>query len=577
MPSTTIIWLALVALAASSSAPRLAAAGLDAEPSPAFVEWDTSRAGIAAECQGTAWMPIASAKDRALTDEGFQQMVKGIKAQELIDAPLQTITVVGQGGAQGGVAGNGSVIFVLASVPADVVMPVFQAVQAVANYLQATISLATNVTIKVQFQSLAAPTISVVSARVSAQNPSPTLASLIASGSSGATLDDARFMPNPPAPYGTGPAINGKWRVFYSNIQSNGKNRYTSENRLFWTNANLRAAWIYALPNLSYFDGTITFTTDTTTLALYDFDPSDGIPAGGISFQDWLVRMTVVNMGWLSSIQANLAGDSCILDMYRFRSDILAEDTNGTVGSLPTDFGYLTQEPAAFASIFVGLDCDDVSETLETVIDNGGTFSDSNLGLFAPDYNPGGYRPFRTALALNSPFPTTEAQAAFVSSNYGAALSGFSAYGTAIRNQFGGSGIFDDQQLIPLPPIALRTRYLDYTMPSYVSQQGFCYLIDYNPTYPGYYGRFVVRGLNLTPGEVILNFVTGLNGSTTDDSATGVDFEVSLIDDTNGAAGFLDADSVMGQAVIPNGTTYYPTFLSPTELKVIDCLGWDVP
>lgn len=87
----------------------------------------------------------------------------------------------------------------------------------------------------------------------------------------------------------------------------------------------------------------------------------------------------------------------------------------------------------------------------------------------------------------------------------------------------------------------------------------------------------MVRGLNLPPGEVILNYVTGLNGSTTDDSATGVDFEVPLLDDTNAQAGFLDANSVMGGATIPFSTTYWPNFFSPTELKVIDCLGWDAP
>ena len=560
----------------SSSKATVAAQPELALPTPAFVEWDSSPTGGFA-LSGTAWLPAVAPGHADPTPAEFQQSVKELKAQEVIAAGDPTYTVRSQPSGDGGIAGGGAVIFTLASVPADIVMPVIQSTQAVANYLASTVSLATDVTIKIQFLSITSSTIAVAGVRVSPQDVSPTLASLIASGSSSSNLDDARFLPNPPTPYGTGPMLNTKMRVFYSNIQANGKNRYTSENRLIWAAANLRAAWIYTLPALSYYDGTVTFNSQPSMVSKLDFDPADGIPVDGISYQDWLVRLTVVNMGWLSSIQTNMVADSCILDLYRFRNDIVAEDTDGNPAALPTDFGYLTQQPLAWATGFPGLDCDDISQTLATVINTGGTFSDPNLGLFAPDYNPGGYRKFRTVLALNSPFVDTAEQAAFVSSNFGTTLPGFSGYGTVIRNQFGGAGIIDDQQLVPAPPVSIRTTFTDCTMPEYVTDSGFCFLIDYNPTYPGYYSRFVVRGLNLTQGEVILDYVTGLDGSTTNDGILGVDYELFLFDDTNAAAGFLDAPLLMGMAAIPDGTTFFPSFLSTAQLKVIDCLGWDVP
>ena len=557
----------------------IAAPGSPARPSPAFIDWDPVEAGASPEASGTLWLPVMSAGQPEPRDAEFRAMVKGIKAQELIDCANEPVVIRSQGVGDGGIAGTSGFIFTLASVPPDVVMPVIQATQLVANYLESVFGTSTTINIKIQFQNLAGSTIAVASPRLVAQDVSPTLASLIASGSSGDNLDDARFFSDPPAPYGTGPVINSRWRTYYSNLQANGKNRYISENRLFWTAANLRAAWIYALPSLSALDGSITFSSAAGVLDNYVWDPSVvPFPPQGISYQDWLIRLTLVNMGWLSSIQTSLTSDSCILDMYRFRNDILAENTNGSApASPPTSFGYLTQEPDAWQSIFGGLDCGDVSATLATTVNNGGAFTDPNLGLFAPDYNPGGYRKFRTVLALNSPFPDTDAQAAFVSSNFGTPLPGFSQYGTAIRNQFGGSGIFDDQQLVPLPPLVQRTRYLDYTMPSYVTESGYCFLIDYNPTFPGYSARFVVRGLNLSAGEVILNFVTGLGGSTTDDSIDGVDYELPLLDDTNASAGFLDAVVIMGQAVIPQGTTFFPNYLTAEEMKVMDSIGWNVP
>ncbi len=569
--------IALTSVLSDAPAAPGAAATVDAAgPTPAFVEWDTGSGGSEG-LVGTAWIPVCLQGRSMPTSEQFQWMVKEIKAESPIGDCGPTYTIVGTGAQDGGIAGTNSVVFTLTSVPADIVMPVIQATQAVADYINTQIAFASDVNIKIAFQTLSSSLVAVASPRVSILPVSPSLASLIASGSSAANLDDARFLPNPPSPYGTGPVLNSKIRTYYSNIQANGKNRYTSEGSLVWSTANLRAAWIYALPGLSTFDGTVTFTSETTNLARFDFDPADGIPVDGISYQDWLLRLTLINMGWLSSIQTNLTSEACILDLYRFRNDIVAEDTNGNPASLPTDFGYLTQEPGAWVSTFPGIDCTDVSDTLTAVINNGGTFSDPLLGLFSPDYNPGGYRKFRTVLAGNSPFADTSEQAAFVSSNFGTALPGFSQYGTAMRNQFGGPGIIDDQQLVPAPPVSVRTRFVDCIMPEYVTNSGFCFLIDYNPTFPGYYSRFVVRGLNLAPGEVILNYVTGLDGSTTNDAVDGVDFELTLIDDTNASAGFLDAAVLMGLASIPDGTTFFPNFLSPSELKVVDCLGWDVP
>lgn len=559
-----------------------------APASPVVHEWDVPARGAQFGESGSVWIPLMAPSAAQLSQKQFEECVSEIqRAQARGDLDGQEIVVTS--GGDGGLAGGSNVVFTIGAVPAGVVLPVIAATQQVANYLSTVILNTTTVNIKLQFQPLVAGTIVVAAPRIAAQPVSPSLASLIDSGLSGSQLDDARFLPNPPAPYGTGPSANSRLRVFYSALQSNGSNRYSSEDRIYWTSANLRAAWIYTLPALSAFDGTITFTTGAGIFDNYVFDPSVvPFPAAGISFQDWLIRATAINMGWLSSVQTNLVGDVAVFDLYRFRNDILAESTNGLQPgpSIPTDFGYLTQQPTAFNSIFPDVTCDDVSLALETTIANAASYTDPNLGLFAPDYNPGGYRQFRTRLATNGPFLTIEEQAAFVSSNFGTPLTGFSAYGTAIRNQFGGSGIIDDAQLVPPPPFVQRTRYIDCNIPGYVTDGGFCFLIDYNSVFPGYYARLAVRGLNLPDGEQVLNYVTGLNGSTIDDSATGVDLEVAVMDDTNAVSGFLlnptppfplTIPFLMGGAAIPNGFTAFPAFFSPTELKVLDSLGWDAP
>ncbi len=572
--------------ALSAAPPELAQTGSIILPAPVVHEWDAVEAGTRFGESGTVWVPMMASDAAPLTQHQFDACVEQIRRTEA-STDLDGQTIVVRSGGDGGLAGGAQVVFTIASVPSGVVMPVITATQQVANYLSSIIVTSTTINIKLQFQPLVIGTVAVAAPRIASQSVSPSLASLIDSGLSGSHLDDARFLPNPPAPYGSGPAANSRLRVFYSAIQTNGNNRYTSEDRIFWTASNLRAAWAYSLPSLAAVDGTITFSTSAGIFDNFVFDPSVvPFPALGISYQDWLVRATAITMGWISTIQTNLVGDVAVFDLYRFRNDILAEDTNAVVPGVPTDFGYLTQEPSAFNSIFGGVDCADVAQAIQVTVGNNGTYTDVSLGMFAPDYNPGGYLKFRTTLATNSPFFTAEDQASFVSSNFGAPLAGFSAYGTAIRNQFGGSGIIDDSQLVPPPSFAQRTRYIDCNMPDYVTNSGFCFLIDYNPTFPGYYARFAARGVNLPDGEVVLNYVTGLNGSTTDDSATGVDMEVALMDDTNAVSGYLlnptppfplTTPFVMGGAAIPTGFTAYPVFLTPTELKVLDSLGWDVP
>lgn len=587
LPTIGTLCVAATAAPPTSAPPTPLVAGASAPPAPAVHEWDVPARGERFGEAGSVSIPLMAPGAPQLSQAQFEECVAQIARTQDRDE-LEAKEIVVRSGGDGGLAGGSQVIFTIGSVPSNVVMPVIAATQQVANYLSRVIQTTTTINIKLQFQPLVPGTIAVATTRIASQSVAPTLASLIDSGLSGTSLDDARFLPNPPAPYGSGPAANSRLRIFYSALQTNGNNRYTSEDRVYWTAANLRAAWIYSLPALSAFDGTITFATGAGIFENYIFEPSVvPFPPAGISYQDWLIRSTAITMGWISTIQTSLVGDIAVFDLYRFRNDILAENTNGLQpgSSIPTDFGYLTQQPVAFNSIF-HINCGDVTLALELTIANAATFTDPNIGLFAPDYNPGGYRKFRTDLALNSPFVTIDEQATFVSTFFGPPLAGFSAYGTAIRNQFGGSGIIDDAQLVPPPSFPQRTRYIDCNMPEYVTADGFCFLIDYNSTFPGYYGRMAARGLNLPDGETILNYVTGLNGSTTDDSATGVDLEVSLMDDTNAESGFLLNPSpvfpatipfVMGGRAIPSGFTAYPDFFSPTELKVLDSLGWDAP
>ena len=122
----------------------------------------------------------------------------------------------------------------------------------------------------------------------------------------------------------------------------------------------------------------------------------------------------------------------------------------------------------------------------------------------------------------------------------------------------------------------------------------FCVLVDFDDQFTGYMPRLVAMGM--ADGLVNLNFVTGVDNDPTNEGPDGVDLEVPILSNAAAFSSFLvqvagpvESQYLMGDQQLPQATTYFsrsgvtgapcnPTgdFLSPTELKILNCLGWAV-
>jgi hypothetical protein len=106
-------------------------------------------------------------------------------------------------------------------------------------------------------------------------------------------------------------------RVRYSGVSTS----TSRENRVFLTRAQHIALGFGVSssgPSTIPFEGTIVMNS----LWQWDYDPSDGLAAGQVtrfSFQDYLVREVLAQLGWVSGIDF-LQRDLTLLDMYRFSS-----------------------------------------------------------------------------------------------------------------------------------------------------------------------------------------------------------------------------------------------------------------
>lgn len=138
-------------------------------------------------------------------------------------------------------------------------------------------------------------------------------------------------------------------RVRYSGVSTSA----SRENRVFLTRAQhiaLGFAVSSSGPSTIPFEGTIVMNS----LWQWDFDPSDGVTAGQVSkfsFQDYLVREVLAQLGWVSGIDF-LQRDLTLLDMYRFSSvsSEIFTVANPAITTLPFSAGAVNTELQRTAS-----------------------------------------------------------------------------------------------------------------------------------------------------------------------------------------------------------------------------------
>ena len=432
--------------------------------SPAVVVWDDpARAGEVGQL-ATIWTPIIDGKVPHRADVESAVALDMMEQAKLGD---EVIAVIGGGGdgADGGIAGaSPTIIMTLIQAPSSVVVPAQASLERVVAYLESILSDQVTIRIGVAFRSTGAPNIlGVTASRWAPQTVSPTLASMIRAGSAQGTPDDARFLPTPPPPYGDGPTANARLRTMYTAPQASNRPRFASEDRIYWTYPQLKAAWQYSIPTSTAYDAQISVNTNAAIFQNLDFDPSDGIPAGKYSFEDLIVRQVVQSLGWTCAASVNLRQDMSVMDMYRFSADrvsLASADEAPDTGS-----GFMIQPPDAFFTLTgCSGSCDDVQRAIDASVAATTPYTDPNLGNYRVDLNPGVMRPLRFDL-VGDAFGDIYDQYTFVEQFLPVppASSGFadSPFGWAVRLQFGGSGIWDDAQLTPPPAPALRTVYTD--------------------------------------------------------------------------------------------------------------------
>ena len=429
--------------------------------SPAVIMWDDPRRAGEVGQLATIWTPIIDGKIPHRADVEGAVVLDMIEQAKLGD---EVVAVIG-GQADGGIAGGGpTIIMTLIQAPSSIVVPAQASLERVVAYLESILSDQVTIRIGVAFRSTGAPNIlGITASRWAPQTVSPTLASMIRAGTAQGSPDDARFLPEPPTPYGSGPTANARLRVMYTAPQASNRPRFASEDRIYWTYPQLKAAWQYSIPTSTAYDAQISVNTNAAVFQNLDFDPSDGIPPGKYSFEDLIVRQVVQALGWTCASSVNLRQDMSVMDMYRFSADRVS--LTSPVEAPDTGSGFMIQPPDAFFTLTgCSGSCDDVQRAIDNSVATTTPYTDPNLGNFRIDLNPGVMRPLRFDVVSDA-FDDTYDQYTFVEQFLPVppAGSGFadSPFGWAVRLQFGGSGIWDDAQLTPPPAPSLRTVYTD--------------------------------------------------------------------------------------------------------------------
>ncbi|MBU3728159.1 MAG: hypothetical protein FGM37_02775 [Phycisphaerales bacterium] len=440
---------------------------------PAVVVWDEPRRAGEMGQLATIWTPLIAGKVPHQSDLEMAVALDMIEQAKLGD---EVVAVIGgdAGDHDGGIAGGGpTIILTLLQAPSSVVIPAQASLERVRAYLESILADQVSLRIGIAFRSTGAPNIlGVTASRWAPQPVSPSLASMIRAGSAQGTPDDARFLPEPPAPYGAGPVANSRMRVMYTAPQSSNRPRFASEDRIYWTYPQLKAAWQYALPTSTSYDAQISINTNAAIFQNLDFDPSDGIPAGKYSFEDLVIRQIVQSLGWTCAASANLRQEMSVMDLYRFSADRVSLASADVAPDTGT--GFMVQPPDAFFRLTgCTSSCEDIQSALDSSVAGATPYTDPELGNYRVDLNPGVMRPLRFSL-VNEAFGTLEDQQDFVSQFLPVppASSGFgnNRFGWAVRLQFGGPGIWDDAQLTPPPAPALRTTYTDAFSQRYRTQ-----------------------------------------------------------------------------------------------------------
>lgn len=333
MPYTSLA-IAAQLLASDKLAAELAAPA-DAGTAYVLREFDPSGASAL-----SAWMPIVvegSGKPLSMTE--LRRLSKETEQVLATEKPTFVVDDLRAGrpralGNDGGIAGFEDVpgfdisisVFAAASIPPDLQEDLRDAVSAIERYFEGTLfnavigaegipqdvrlrlalrvtALASNIPGASQIRSVAVPM-----SEVTRKLNSPV------TGNDG---DD--FAPGVPTytdPEGN-PTGMSALRVRYSAAST----APSGENRVFLTRAQYIALGFAAAnggPDTLQFDGTILMNSGFQ----WDYDPRDGASLNQVtrySFQDYLVREVLSQLGWISGVDF-LQRDMTILDMFRFSS-----------------------------------------------------------------------------------------------------------------------------------------------------------------------------------------------------------------------------------------------------------------
>lgn len=386
MPYTSLA-IAAQLLASDKLAAELAS---PADAGASFVQRELDPSGASAL---SAWLPIVaegSAKPMSITE--LRRLSKETEEVLATEKPTFEVDELRAGrtralGNDGGVAGFEDVpgfdisisVFAAASIPPDLQEDLRDAVSAIERYFESTLfnavigaqgipqdvrlrlalrvtALASNIPGASQIRSVAVPM-----SEVTHKLNSPV------TGSDG---DD--FAPGVPTyvdPEGN-PTGMSALRVRYSAAST----APSGENRVFLTRAQYNALGFAAAaggPDTLQFDGTILMNSGFQ----WDYDPSDGASLNQVtrySFQDYLVREVLIQLGWISGVDF-LQRDMTIMDMFRFSalSPALVAVTDGSP---------FTGEPinSALGSAWLS------NLILQGVYSGGNGFNELPL-----DYNPG--------------------------------------------------------------------------------------------------------------------------------------------------------------------------------------------
>jgi hypothetical protein len=374
MPS---IALAIAAQLLASQKIHHAAPELTRDPAVLVLRDDTVGTGSAV----AVWMPIvADPSAKQLTYSELSRLAESTERVVSSEEPTFIVDNLRAGrpkatGQDGGVAGDsmpvpgldlGISIFAASSIPPDLQLQLFDAVAAVEHYLENTVHNALigpggtpqDVTIRLALRvsALAANLPGASKIRASAV-PMSEVTRKLATPSYGDDGDDFLISPvvgpdgdslEPPVPSyidGDGDVKGiGSLRVRYAAPSS----AVSGENRVFLTRAQYLAFGFGTSatgPTTQQYDGTILMNSGFQ----WDYDPSDGASLNQVtrfSFQDYLVREILVQLGWISGIDF-LRRDLTLLDMFRFSSlaatwEVSTDDSTILVGLAldnPAEFG----------------------------------------------------------------------------------------------------------------------------------------------------------------------------------------------------------------------------------------------